>query len=61
MKKPDCWNKMDKFDREWYTRSQDGTLLESEREKVQWAACDHQNCGNYDVSEVLMSLQYRKE
>lgn len=65
-RKPDnvsseTWEKMDKFDREWFHENQkNGFLPEEEKKKVGWSIYDHEADGNWDVSEVLRSFLYGK-
>ena len=54
------WNKMDKFDREWFKQSDEGTLPESKRSDILNAASDHEFCGNWEVGSVLRNLKYKK-
>ena len=56
----EIWDKMDSFDRDFFQRSQNGTLLESEKINVLYAAADHESCNNWDVGNILRNLKYGK-
>ena len=52
-------SKLDKFEKEWVEKSNNGTLSESERATINEAIYDHESVGNWIVSEILRNLKYK--